>query len=293
MQTDNNTSCKDCIFAEYEGITQVSCKKNMLDKYTQVIEAYDEDKEFFVIFNRKCPNYRPQKWLTYLKSKLEDNEDHKDDDINSVVERMMDFENSLIFHVMVFVEDGSLEGITKTLQSLKNQIRPPSYVTFFCDQSKMHFNIYSLIKQLEDDTIPFKWKTMDLLFSRKDHLMVNLATKNFDAQYYSVCKAGYEYEQDFFNNINKAVIDHAIQFAMIEPEEKEENLPYQNGSVVPYSVHEFWLYENESNLKNEPDNITPIPEKLREFQCQNKDQKVLYSIKEIQDILSTCQKDVM
>jgi hypothetical protein len=63
------TSCKECVFAEYEGKTQVGCSANRIIKFknlnteqsVNVIEAYDNDKEFYVI-NGFCNYYRSKKW---------------------------------------------------------------------------------------------------------------------------------------------------------------------------------------------------------------------------------------
>lgn len=56
-----NTSCKECLFAIYEGKTQTGCGFNRIQKFDNVIEAYDEEKEFFVI-PRLCNYYRNKSW---------------------------------------------------------------------------------------------------------------------------------------------------------------------------------------------------------------------------------------
>ena len=42
------TSCKECVMAEYDNITQIDCRMNQIDKIKKagfnVIEAYDQDK---------------------------------------------------------------------------------------------------------------------------------------------------------------------------------------------------------------------------------------------------------
>ena len=44
----SETSCKECLFAKYEGITQVDCELGKIDMYrkhgTEVAEVYDEYK---------------------------------------------------------------------------------------------------------------------------------------------------------------------------------------------------------------------------------------------------------
>lgn len=64
QQSDRcKTSCKECIFAVYDGITQTSCTANRLNTYAPdcIIPAYDNEKEFFVI-DRFCNLYRNTKW---------------------------------------------------------------------------------------------------------------------------------------------------------------------------------------------------------------------------------------
>lgn len=72
-QQDNllQTSCKDCILAEYNGITQIGCQANRISKFNNVIEAYDEEKEFYVI-DKFCNYYRHNSAHTNIdKIKLE------------------------------------------------------------------------------------------------------------------------------------------------------------------------------------------------------------------------------
>lgn len=64
-QQDNivRTNCKDCILAIYDkksNSTQLGCLANRIEKFENVIEAYDDDKEFYVI-ERLCNYYRDNK----------------------------------------------------------------------------------------------------------------------------------------------------------------------------------------------------------------------------------------
>lgn len=70
METPINTihtSCKECAFATYSDNTQDGCSLGYLDVYkqenTEVLEAYDEDKEFYIINNKKCLGYREPRWF--------------------------------------------------------------------------------------------------------------------------------------------------------------------------------------------------------------------------------------
>lgn len=62
-----HTPCKSCVFAKYDDKTQIDCYLNYIDVYknnnVEILEAYDNEKEFFVINNKKCIGYRENKWF--------------------------------------------------------------------------------------------------------------------------------------------------------------------------------------------------------------------------------------
>jgi len=57
------TSCKNCTFAIYNELTQTGCSADRIEKFNKsdIIEAYDNEKEFYVI-NNFCNLYRPLSW---------------------------------------------------------------------------------------------------------------------------------------------------------------------------------------------------------------------------------------
>jgi hypothetical protein len=56
------TSCKDCVFAKYEGDTQIDCLAGRIQAFgDDVVEVYDLEKEFYVI-SRACNMFRPESW---------------------------------------------------------------------------------------------------------------------------------------------------------------------------------------------------------------------------------------
>lgn len=63
-----HTPCKNCVFAQYNNITQTGCFLGYLDRYknmgTEILEVYDQEKEFYVLNDKKCIGYRENKWFT-------------------------------------------------------------------------------------------------------------------------------------------------------------------------------------------------------------------------------------
>lgn len=97
------TSCKSCIFAVYEGKTQTGCDHGRIEKFGQdVIEAYDNDSEFYVI-NRLCNYLRSTNW----------NDGHKDLD-------KLKLESAVSFDIFIDVNNLSLENKEKISKTIKN-----------------------------------------------------------------------------------------------------------------------------------------------------------------------------
>jgi hypothetical protein len=62
-----HTNCKNCVFAVYNINTQTGCHLDYLNKYknigSEILEVYDENKEFYVINDKKCLGYRENSWF--------------------------------------------------------------------------------------------------------------------------------------------------------------------------------------------------------------------------------------
>ena len=98
------TSCKECVFAIYNNETQTGCKHERVGKFRdrdELIEAYDDDKEFYVI-SRVCNYFRSQKWNSGAAN------------IEKAVE-----ESSGNFCVVVDIPSMYAHGLEKTVDSIK------------------------------------------------------------------------------------------------------------------------------------------------------------------------------
>ena len=62
-----HTPCKNCTFAKFADKTQIGCHIGFLDIYrkqnAEILEAYDNDLEFYVINDKKCVGYRENSWF--------------------------------------------------------------------------------------------------------------------------------------------------------------------------------------------------------------------------------------
>lgn len=170
-----HTACKKCVFSEYDGITQTGCALNYIDKYKQkneeILEVYDEEKEFYVINNKKCIGYRENKWFEQFKL------EHA-----SLEEKINKFNELNHIQYLLLIDLKEFNNTTD-MDSLKNAIIDcsikPEKIIFIRYQSSTLFH-YSVIKQFFEETkLNCKWRLQTMLddsFSNSDilHNVVNL-----------------------------------------------------------------------------------------------------------------------
>lgn len=262
----SNTSCKDCVFAEYDEITQVGCSRGMIEKYrddgASIIEAYDHTKEFFVIEDRTCPFNRTQAWEDRFDE--ENGADARDEAMN----RMLDYENQLSFHVILFMGD-SIGDVQETLTSLIFQDLMPVQVTIVRQRTCMITP--REVTSLFSDSTPFKWRVENLWKNLPHSNSLHMVQKVVKSGYYITANSGYRFDKGYFSAINQAVIENIVQFAMIQ-----ESADSPDGTVIPLGVHEYWHFHGDHNKT--------ITENIREFQCKNPEKKIIFTMKQIRKL---------
>jgi hypothetical protein len=151
---NSRTSCKNCIFAIYDNITQVGCEQNRLEKFgNDVIEAYDTEKEFYLI-NRVCNTFRNNTWN---KGKKDINKARKEScisfdlliDVNDINESYYDIIKNTLNNIdypknkyrIIFYHMGSIEKSKKYFISKLYQIFPHSMIS-------VYFNKYEYLNSL-------------------------------------------------------------------------------------------------------------------------------------------------
>lgn len=242
--------CKECIFAEYKDDTQIGCTKNRLEVFKEVgeeiLECYDKEKEFFVIKNRNCAYFRNQQWLDVVKN----------------VDEQLAKELKLYFSITIFIENNTMEELRKTLSSINHQIDKPLKVNIICDTNNrcdpriinnimyghnIKWSIYNKIKNISND------KAMIVLQN-------DIKKYNF----LSIIKCGETLPVDYFKNINYAVIEKMIRFALIRH-------PFID--TIQTNVFMHWYFNRNQNMS--------VIDSILDYQTNTFEQCV-YSLKEIE-----------
>ena len=252
----NETACKQCVFAIYEGLTQKGCKHGMLAKYKlngdKIEDCYDEQAEFSVIRGRNCPYYRTPQWA----SKFNESADL------DAVNRVLHHETRLGFNIIMYIPSVDIDLLTATVNSLVKQEESPSHATLVIDASQYSTSLLQVIKTIFFD-YKGKWSVRFMKTSEKPRKVNHLVNKTNKCQYMVFADIGYEFDDDFFKNINDSIIDELVQFAAIEPDTGSE----VNGLVIPKQVYEHWYTMGRQELS--------IYENIKEYECEQENNSIM------------------
>lgn len=179
MSTINpiHTPCKNCVFAKYDKNTQIDCHLDYISLYrkknVEILEAYDEQKEFYVINNKKCIGYRENSW--FEKRNLGD---------LSIEEKVKKFREKNFLHYLLTVDlknfsKEDLFILAEELKHLSIQPRKIIFIRHLHDEEKFSYELIQNV--LLDSGINTKWRIQTMLIHKdpKDilHEVINLNKK--------------------------------------------------------------------------------------------------------------------
>jgi len=256
------TICRDCIFAKYEGNTQIDCSLNKLEQLASVganiLEVIDEtEKEFYVIDGIFCMWCRNPEWA----------KSHKTSEWLSDIEKEM----RILYQVIIWAND-NIDDLRKTVESAVNQTVPPKHITVIrpprCKLQPP--NIISVLNEvcvLEDGT-PIQWRNQNCIDNIEDtSLTVDDLLEFVGLPYYGIFNAGYEIHPRLFEVLGNKINNEMFKFAVIEPDKDG------NGYIASTSIHKFYV----GNVEK------PLLEKIRDDECY----QMIYPIEKL---LHSCQE---
>lgn len=247
-----HTPCKNCIFALYEDKTQVGCHLGYLDKYKNkglnVIEAYDNDLEFFVINGKKCVGYRENPW--FAKYGLE----HA-----SLEDKTSKFkELNRINYVLVinFIEIGDKqEDIDNLKRALSLLTIHPKKIVFVRGPEGTETTIYASIQKLMTESkIDCQWRIQTMVDDSisNENILHNII--NHDKSYRFVCHI----KKSECNNLNRVVqkADEIVyndldQFMVLTDE-------HSSCVIFGAGVYRFSLVEHGKDILSETSAFTVV-----------------------------------
>jgi hypothetical protein len=182
------------VFASYEEKTQTACIANRLKHFDgAVIEAYDDDKEFYVI-NRACTFFRPTRW----------NEGKPDTD------KARD-EVKPVFGIFLDLSNCSPEDLPKTIESIKriNYDKGKIIVTLCHLHSEQEHCYTEALGDLLNDGIE-AYLTISAHYLAKEWDNLNKLGRSL---FFSTVKPGQEIDPEIYSDCDTLVNDEGKVFA--------------------------------------------------------------------------------
>lgn len=247
-----HTPCKSCVFALYTDKTQTGCHLDYIDKYknkgVDVLEAYDNDLEFFIINSKKCIGYRENRW--FIQYGLE----HASLDEKAAKFKELNRIDYLL--VINFIEIGSskndIENIKKGLAKLAI---PPKKIVFVRGPEGAETTIYASIQQLMSDTkINCAWRIQTMVDDSISNENILHSVINNNKPYRFICNIK-KAECDDLNNViqkaNDMVYDQLDQFVVLTDSS-------QSCVIFPAGVYRFSLIEHGKDILSDTGSFTVL-----------------------------------
>jgi len=212
-----HTVCKNCVFSIFDGNTQTGCFTKYLDRYRenneQVLEVFDDNKEFYIINHKKCLGYRENAWFDQFNM-LNSTMQEKFDKIKS--------ENHLQYLLIIDLQQYSIEDIDDLESQLKTLDTKPSKIIFIrYDNNPVH-SFERLDQVLKSCNIHCAWRIQNMLdyaLSYDDILHNAIFMEN---QYRFILSVYRPYKDinSIINKTNKIVFEDLGQFNVISNESR-------------------------------------------------------------------------
>lgn len=242
QQPENKTltSCKDCVLAVYDGNTQTSCLANRINKIDH-IEAYDDDKEFFVV-ERFCNYYRNKDGDFYINNGKPDIDKIRSESYvtfnlmilcNHIDQEYYDYilnlyneinksydKNKIDIHFLYTIASREQVNLIKDLRSLTQN----SFVTFYGDKTFWHNTLIRSTKSYH--LVIDKDSRVDLSICQDINNLINeemlklIVIKNNDT--YAISNLAYK-----ITSLQTESYDYDNIVSNIIEQSKEKNLYYE------------------------------------------------------------------
>ena len=242
-----HTSCKDCVFAIYNDNTQTDCSMNMIEKYqnkgSKIIEAYDDEKEFFIINERKCIWYRVPSWFNQFED--------ANDSLEYRVTKAKEF-NQINYMMLIDLKLFTIEELEKTFIEISNLDIKPKRIIFLRYNYTNNIFEFDTIKGLIDRyKIVCAWRIQTMVKKDVELRSIVSSTINFYKMHKFVL-----YMTNYSNTVNsiintgnKIVFDDLDTFSLIK--DKEDSVSLFSGLVYRY----LWFMEGKDILVSDSETI--------------------------------------
>lgn len=202
--TPVHTSCKNCVFADYSGNSQTGCSIDYLEKYRNInatiLEAYDEEKEFYVINGKKCLCYRENSWFKQYDMEASPLQDK----INKVKEQ-----NHLHYLLVINLYNFSDENLQTAVQEISQLSVKPQKIIFIRYMKNRSFEFNVLNSMLKESGLDCRWRIQSMIDDSLTHeqILHNIVNINKNYRFIVSVKEPASNIEDIVNYADKTVYE--------------------------------------------------------------------------------------
>jgi hypothetical protein len=172
-----HTSCKNCVFAIYKDKTQTGCHLDYINKYkgvgSEILEVYDEFKEFYVINDKKCLGYRENNWFNQF--------DLQDADLDSKIKKFKEL-NYISYCVGIDLRNmDSIKDLELVISQINNSLMVPKKIIIFRFPKNAKIFSYNNIREaLSKTSRSTKWRIQSMFDQEEpeESVVYNFAINN-------------------------------------------------------------------------------------------------------------------
>ena len=244
------TSCKKCVFAKYKKNTQTGCSLQRLEEYKKnglnIIEGYDEEKEFFIVDGGQCNFYHDAEWAKDKKS------------LKKEAKKACFIECQAIV-----IANDNWNDLVLTLKTLVHQ---HLYSIVVIKPFGCILDSESIINKLKSIKIPH-WKLQSVQ-SNTDTIenSIDIVVDFSPCAYYIVFQAGFSVPPKLIDRLSEDINSFTLTCVALLPNSTN------NGFFMITSIHNILLgnsdgllidkLKNDEELKNL---VLPITDKIKDF----------------------------
>jgi len=232
-----HTPCKNCYFAEYTNNTQTGCSMGLLDEYRktdhiEIKEAYDHEKEFYIVDNKQCVAYKEEKYFELRNI---------ENDKKKRIEYVRDLLN-LKYVAVINCYTTDLTTLSDILKQIKQaDVHPYSIV--ICLNENSLFQPHEYYKVLNKSGIKSKWKIKNVSHVEQDHIttvheIINLGAEN--CNFVLSVNGNFDNLTTIINTANDITYKKFKRFIVLSNESKETILfnkfVYKSGLTKSHDI---------------------------------------------------------
>lgn len=238
-----STTCKNCLFAEYDGDTQINCALGKVDKIRnhpiyQILEATDGEKNFYILNYHLCLQQRVPGWVHDKKS------------INEMKELVRE-EIKMNWGAILVLKNEPLidmSRVEKRLEEILNQTNPPSWIGIINHDNDL--DVYWIINYLSERNI--KWSIESGEETTRDY--IDIIMKKFQKNkfvFYGVFESDKKVDSTFYDKLYRNVIENLMQYSVIKDSDSLHGMIVNKVAHIKYNGNHN--IELEKKIKRESD----------------------------------------